>query len=227
MELLEGTRAFLELKAAEEIADELCIMAKKKDVVFAIPGGRSVSGIFSHLVKQRIPWNKVHIFMVDERFVPLSSEQSNFKLAQETFLNILLQQRQLPKEHVHPFTFIPGKEHDAIAQYEKLLMRYGGFDVVLVSSGEDGHIAALYPDHASVRNKHTGFIRVNDSPKPPQDRMTASASLIKKASCGIIVFFGEEKQEAFDDFTNGSLSYVNCPAKLIPLCSSSFVFHTK
>lgn len=166
--------------------------------------------------------------MVDERFVPLSHELSNYRLAHEVFLSKLLHERAIPKENIHPFTFNQNEQLKALEQYEKLLKRIGGrFSIVLLSSGEDGHVAALYPEHASVRNRHSGFIRVVDSPKPPAERMTASASLIQSSSHAFLLFFGEEKDEAFQLFLDESTKPGDCPAKLITSCPNSYVFHTK
>ncbi len=227
MELLEGTRVELEKRAAQELAEELMRCAKKKDAVLAIPGGRSVAGIFKYLARLDVPWRNIHVFMVDERFVPLESELSNYHLAHQHFLGQLIRTQKLPKENVHPFTFQSGRKLQALEDYEKLLKRYGGvFDVVLLSGGEDGHVAALYPEHSSVRNSHNGFIRISDSPKPPNDRMTASAGLIKKSGLGIVVFFGEEKDEAFMQFSDPTVSERACPAKLITFCREHIVFHT-
>ena len=65
MNLIESTREECETKAAQVIADKLTQLASEKPhVVFGIPGGRNVAGIFSKLLSHNsIPWKKVHIFM--------------------------------------------------------------------------------------------------------------------------------------------------------------------
>ena len=94
----------LEKKAADIIADNINDMLTKQDkVVFAVPSGRSVAGIFKNLKEKKIPWKKVHVFMVDERFVPIEDDESNFKLAKDNFIDGLLSKGILPKQNVHPF----------------------------------------------------------------------------------------------------------------------------
>jgi len=70
------------------------------------------------------------------------------------------------------------------------------FDLILISSGEDGHVAALFPNHHSVRKQAEYFLTMNDSPKPPPERMTASLSLLKRSTIALVLFYGEGKKDA-------------------------------
>ncbi|MDK1031047.1 MAG: 6-phosphogluconolactonase, partial [Planctomycetia bacterium] len=173
----------LQRAAAELITDSIVgLLAEKELVVLAVPGGRSVSGIFALFRAQDIPWRKVHIFMVDERLVPLSDDRSNFKLAREGFTDALVAEGKLPQENVHPFVFDGSKEDSGLAGYEEELRDLGGAcDIVLLSSGEDGHIGALYPNHHSFRDESEFYVAMHDSPKPPPDRMTMSRKLLLRA----------------------------------------------
>ena len=84
---IKSTRKNLEKYAAEVI--ENCIrkvLKKQGRVVFAIPGGKSVTEIFKNLTTISIPWEKVHLFMVDERIVPLDDKESNLRVAHESFI---------------------------------------------------------------------------------------------------------------------------------------------
>jgi len=81
MQLITNSKENIEIKAASLIKQKIEILLKsQKFVSFAVPGGRSVLGVFDKLKNEKIDWKKVHFFMIDERLVPLESEESNFKL---------------------------------------------------------------------------------------------------------------------------------------------------
>ncbi len=220
-QIIKGHREEVEEKAADKIVDSvLRLLSQKDQVIVAIPGGRSVAGVF-HLLKEKdLPWNKIHIFMVDERLVPVDDAESNFKLANDVFIEDLINNGKLPKGNVHPFLASEG-----IAKYEEELKKHGGvYDVVLLSSGEDGHIGSLYPHHHSISNESAYFVQMNDSPKPPPNRMTMSRKLLLKAKVALIMFLGEAKREAYNKFLDKKLELMSCPAKLVQLIPNSFAF---
>ncbi len=92
-------------------------------------------------------------------------------------------------------------------RYEEVLAKHGfRYDIILLSSGEDGHVGALYPHHHSIMDKHHGFIVMDDSPKPPPERMTSSLSLMQTADTALILFVGEAKREAYIKFNDAAVS---------------------
>ncbi len=225
--MIRGARNELEKKAAELIRDSVFrVLRSKKCAILAVPGGRSVSGIFRHLMKDRfMPWDDVHLFMVDERLVPVTHEKSNFRLAKETFLQYLVDEGRLPKENLHPFVMDNFKSDFGAEKYAEELKGCGGvYDIVLLSSGEDGHVGALYPDHHSVRDESEFFIVMHDSPKPPKDRMSMSRSLLLRAETALLLFFGEAKREAFEKFGRDADDYEACPARLVHKIKNGYVF---
>ena len=221
--ILKGTREEMEQKAVEIISSSIKeILTKKDHVVFGIPGGRSVSGIFQKLLDADIDWNKVHIFMVDERLVAIEDKESNYKLAHFSFIGKLITQGKITASHLHPFIYQPSEKDLGIKEYEKELSSLGGtYDLLLLSSGEDCHIGALYPDH-SVHDESPFFLTMEDSPKPPPKRMTISRKLLLKSRCAILLFFGEGKREAFEMFGSTD-DHVRCPAKLIEKIPRNYV----
>jgi 6-phosphogluconolactonase len=209
-----------EIKAANIISISIKEIVKQKGkCIFAIPGGRSVSGIFNILKDKDVNWKKVHIFMVDERLVPLTDLASNFKLAKDTFLDYLVSQGKLPVENLHPFEFEKG-----IQEYESDLRENGGtYDIILLSSGEDGHVGGLFPNHHSIEDESSDFIIMNDSPKPPPKRMTLTKSLLIKSQVAIVLFLGEDKRDAFLKFQDKNVSISQCPTKLVNKVKNSYV----
>ncbi|HRH51104.1 MAG TPA: 6-phosphogluconolactonase [Panacibacter sp.] len=112
----------------------------------------------SDAYKNKIDWSKVHIFFGDERFVPLSDERSNAKLAYDTLLNHV---NVLPENiHVMPTENI--SPEDAAKEYEEILKEYfpktensklktvNSFDLIFLGMGDDGHTLSLFPGKTAV-----------------------------------------------------------------------------
>ena len=201
-------------KAADLISEKITqLLETKAEIVLAVPGGRSVPKIFDKL--KNMPWDKVHIFMIDERLVPLDDEYSNFKLVAGHLLDA-------PRKNMHPFIYRPDTDDKGLHHYEDELKKHGGsYDIILLSSGEDGHVGALYPNHNSINNNAEFYITMEDSPKPPPARMSSSRKLLLRSKVAIILFMGTPKEEAYRKFLDESLPLEACPAKLaadIPEC---------
>lgn len=190
------------------------LLKKQKYVVLGVPGGRSVEFIFKILKKKNIPWNKVHFFMVDERRVPISSKESNFRILKRNLISSV----KPPQGNVHPFNY-----KKPILSYTKELKKYGGrFDIILLSSGEDGHVGGLFPFY-TIEDESDNFIIFDKSPKPPLKRMTASRKLLEKSKIAILLFSGEEKELAFKMFNDEKISINGCPAKLVNKIKENYV----
>jgi len=225
MKIINAKRKELEIKAANLITSKIHEYLKTQShVILAIPGGRSISGILSLLKHQNIPWDKVHIFMVDERLPQTNDSDSNFKQAEKDFLEYLVKQNKIPGTNLHPFTYFNFPEEKGLEAYKNELKELSdGFDITLLSSGEDGHVGALFP-YNSIKNPSDFFIIFNDSPKPPAKRLTSSRKLLEKSKTAILLFFGEEKAKAFKNFQDNKLSIIDCPAKLVYEIEDSHIF---
>ena len=215
-----------EKQAAGVIADSIGELLKVQDsVVLAVPGGRSVAGIFEALKKEDIEWARVHIFMVDERLVPLDNEESNFLLVKKHLTDSLIRAGRLPEKNAHPFRLDPHAHDRGLSEYAEEIKRFGGsYDVVLLSSGEDGHVGALYPSHHSFEDNSEYYVRMDDSPKPPPKRMSMSRKMLLRAKVAIALFFGEAKMVAYSMFKEDAVSPEKCPVKLILKVRESYIF---
>ncbi len=187
---------------------------KKAKIVFGLCGGRSIVGILNALKEQQqlispTTWRKLQFFMVDERRVKITDDDSNYRGVYELFLKDAVATGLIKKKQLHPF------ETDA-NDYQRALGKFGGkFDVVILGVGEDGHVAGLFPGHWAFESDYEGFISFDDSPKLPPFRITATKNLLKKSTFGIGLFIGESKKEAFLSFQNDNISLEQCPAKLL------------
>lgn len=222
----ENNQARLLQRAAQLLCEKLReALAAKEQVNLAVPGGRNVAGIFQIMQGEDIDWQRVHFFIVDERLVPLDHPDSNYKLLLENFIDPLARAGRIAPGNAHPFIFDPVQEDCGTKAYEQVLAKHGfRYDIILLSSGEDGHVGALYPNHHSVADTHHGFIVMHDSPKPPPDRMTSSLSLMQTADTALILFVGEAKQEAYTKFNDSQYPVSACPAKLVLTLKDTTVF---
>src|SRR5580698_5045857 len=72
----------------------------------AVSGGSTPKLMFAEMAKAKFDWSKVHLFWVDERVVPPTDSQSNYKLTNDYFLiaahfpaaNVHRVQGELPAE---------------------------------------------------------------------------------------------------------------------------------
>jgi 6-phosphogluconolactonase len=217
MKTYRGKRELLERHAVHIIQE----YAKgKRRIVIGLVGGNSVRGIYALLRNARLPWRNMHFFMVDERLVPLTSRKSNYRLAYSAFLKHLILKKKIQKGNVHPLDYA---KKDFLRKYEAEFRKLGGrFDIVILSAGEDAHIASLFPKHHSVVDNSSYLITMHDSPKLPKARMSASKALIEKSQMAILLFFG--KKRAYAKFMDSTITAEECPAKVVKHIKEANVF---
>src|SRR5687767_8042408 len=85
----------------------------------ALSGGNTPKKLYQLLAsdefKDKIEWSRLHIFLGDERHVPLSDERSNAKMVFETLLDHV----PVPRKQIHMIrTDIPPE--NAAEEYEQL-----------------------------------------------------------------------------------------------------------
>ena len=213
-------------RAARHLCEKLQeALTAKKLVNVAVPGGRNVAKIFQVMQGEDIDWQRVHFFIIDERLVPIDHPDSNYKLLQDHFIDPLARAGRIAPGNAHPFILDASSMDRGAKRYEEVLSEHGfRYDIILLSSGEDGHVGALYPHHHSVMDKHHGFIVMDDSPKPPPERMTSSLSLMQTADTALILFVGEAKRGAYTKFNDAQCPVAACPAKLVLALKDTTVF---
>ncbi|MDO8281542.1 MAG: 6-phosphogluconolactonase [Thermodesulfovibrionia bacterium] len=124
----------------------------------ALSGGKTPAALFRKIVKLKdsFQWDKTHIYLVDERFVPHSDPKSNFGMISES----LLRHINISDSNIHP-VFIEKDAGSSAARYEKDLISSfnltGGalprFDLILLGIGHDGHTASLFPETQALNEK--------------------------------------------------------------------------
>ena len=228
------------IKAAGELEGALAQVARRifkvcatkgshEPLVLGLCGGRSVVGLLSALEKESAHQPKellgrLQFFMVDERLVPLTDEQSNFGGLKRLLFDSLVERKVISDSQLHPFITRQSAADFGCSDYLKELGSHGGrFTVVVVGVGEDGHIAGLFPRHPSLQETNDSFVCFHDSPKPPSDRMSASPALITGADLSVVLALGEGKRAAWEAFCSTEVSTTDCPAKLATNSQSCLV----
>ena len=146
----------------------------------------------------------VHLWLADERCVPLDDPESNAKLISETL--------DLPAATLHTVDGTLGPDEAATAYASEL----GDvvLDLALLGLGPDGHTASLFPGHATLEQHASRVLPVSDSPKPPPDRVTMSLDSLGAARSLLLLVTGEDKADALArTLAEPSLE---APASLLP-----------
>jgi 6-phosphogluconolactonase len=135
------------------------IAANRGRVAICLTGGSSPKQLYQLLAtdayRSRIPWDRVHWFIGDERFVPADDPLNNMGTARRIFLD-----SHAPASNIHPIPTDTASPQEAARGYESELQSFYGadrldstrplFDVVLMGVGPDGHTASLFPDDAAL-----------------------------------------------------------------------------
>lgn len=214
----DSERLFTEV--ASKIGEFLVSQSSNKQIVVALPGGRSVVKLLDAMLPaiRALPQAvraKLQFFMVDERVVELTSPDSNFKMLNELFYSKAIKEELINNSQLHPFEISSEPIEVTVKSYGDKLSNFGGvFDLTVLGVGEDAHVAGLFPNHHSVKNSANQFITFKDSPKPPPYRMTASRKLVESSKMAVGLFVGEGKRDALELFRKEEL-VENCPAALL------------
>lgn len=199
------------LDAAQAIEDfVLWQLKEKEEISIALSGGQSPQPVYKVLAKnKKIPWDKVELFMVDERYVPKNSSEANFKMLEETLLSKLP-----PIKAFYDFnTNLPLEE--AAKQYDEMLEKRKGklFDLVLLGMGSDGHTASLFPKSSALKEK-IKLATISQSPDG-LGRLTLTYPALLNTERVMFLIQGEEKEKLVEALDLNSKKTSDFPAKMM------------
>ncbi|THD71437.1 MAG: 6-phosphogluconolactonase [Bradyrhizobium sp.] len=160
--------------AAERIMTR--IAANRGRVAICLTGGSSPRQLYQLLAtdacRSRIPWDRVHWFIGDERFVPANDPLNNMGAARRIFLD-----RYAPAGNIHPIPTDTADPQQAASRYERELQLFYGanaldsarplFDVVLMGVGPDGHTASLFPGYPAMEETKRWVVGVPEAHVEP------------------------------------------------------------
>jgi len=134
-------RELMMLALADKLAGELADFLRREDrASFCVPGGTTPGPIFDTLSGVDLDWDKVSVFLNDERWVPEDSPRSNTRLLRER----LLRGKALRANLVPLYQPAPQPE-DVLADLEAQLAPHLPISVLLLGMGADMHTASLFP----------------------------------------------------------------------------------
>ena len=135
-------------QAAAELICEDCHSAlanRAGSYTLGLSGGKTPPLMFDALTELPMPWDRVHVFQVDERVAVPGSKDRNFTQLSERLLKSI----RIPDENVHPMPVEDDDLESACRRYEEAICRVTGtrsLDLLQLGLGDDGHTASLPPD---------------------------------------------------------------------------------
>lgn len=181
----------------------------------ALSGGNTPQRMYQILSEspymETVPWDKMHIFWSDERYVPLNDRQSNAGMAFKYLLNNV----PVPKENIHPIPYLSTPE-DSARSYEKTLKEFFSreilrFHLVMLGMGADGHTASLFP-HTEVLKEKERWVKEVYLPEQNSHRITLTYPLINSAANVVFLVQGKEKAAALTKVLKGTSGPEEFPA---------------
>lgn len=184
----------------------------------ALSGGNTPRPILSLLAtspySSRINFNKLHVFFVDERCVPPTDDQSNYKMINECFLKFV----KIPAENVHRMK----GEIDAVQaaeEYQQDIIKHFGteepeFDLILLGMGPEGHTASLFPGTAAVSDRKSLVIG-HFVPNVNANRITMGQRLLNKGRIVMFVVTDTSKADVLNLIFHAPYCPVLLPSQIV------------
>ena len=190
-------RDMLMIDLANQLAGELnaCLM-NHDHASFAVPGGTTPGPVFDTLSAADLHWDRIHVLLTDERWVPEESERSNTRLIRDR----LLTGRAAMAQYVPLYAETETPE-DAIEDLSANLAPELPISVLLLGMGADGHIASLFPGadnlDAALDDRAPPLMAMR-APGAPEPRITLTAPVLAAAMSTHILITGAEKRETLE-----------------------------
>jgi 6-phosphogluconolactonase len=174
-------------------------IAERGRFAVALAGGHTPAKMYvlwarEHIHDAEIPWDRVHLFWSDERYVPSDDPLSNYRMTKET----LLAHVPIPPANVHPMPTEIAPPDKAAAAYEADLRQFFGpeppeFDLQLLGLGVEGHVASLFPGSPVLEEKKAWVAAVTAPAEPPL-RLTLTPVVLNRARNTFFLVAGENKR---------------------------------
>jgi 6-phosphogluconolactonase len=213
----------LSFSLAELVKNLIVTTAENRDFYLAISGGNTPRKLFQTLALPQfsalIPWQKLHIFWVDERCVPSDHKESNYLNAKESLLDHVT----IPPENIHAIRGAAEPEMEVLryAKDVKESLPKGAdgvpkFDLMLMGIGDDGHTASLFPTEGGLNpGSETELCLVAEHPISRQKRISMSLPLINGAEKVVFIVSGSEKSSVTADIVLQKEGFTAYPAALV------------
>lgn len=183
----------------------------------ALSGGRITQKFLASFVEQsksqKISLSQVNFFWADERCVPPTDAESNFKMAND----LLFVSLKISPEKIHRLRGEDSPEAAAKQAEAEIRSVVGAnahgqpvLDLIFLGLGEDGHVASLFPSEPETWISDKAVFRaIDNSPKPPPKRITIGYQTIAAARQVWMLASGVGKEAALREslLQNGKTSF--------------------
>lgn len=216
IEVLSDRAAAIERSLNLVMSKIKAAIASRDLCTIALSGGSTPKALYAALAQQNLPWEKIHVFWGDERYVSADCPESNQRMAREAWLF----QVNIPDRNIHP---MPTDAVDPAADAQKCerqIQEFFGvtageipvFDIILLGMGDDGHTASLFP-HTEALQVCDRLVTVGN--KDGQPRITFTVPLINQARCVIFIVAGASKKDALAQVFAPQADCNTYPSRLI------------
>jgi 6-phosphogluconolactonase len=175
----------------------------------ALSGGNTPRRLYQLVaaapLSEQLPWAQTYVFWGDERRVPPSHPDSDYRMARETLLDhVPVPEGQIFRMHGE------GLASDATRDYEIQLQRefelgvrdWPDFDLVLLGLGAEGHTASIFPGTRAVSDL-THMVLIYDVPQLGSERMTLTRPVFNHARNILFLVSGKDKADALAGAIDG------------------------
>jgi 6-phosphogluconolactonase len=189
----------------------------------AISGGHTPERFYRLLATTQeaksLPWDRIHVFWVDERYVPPDSEASNYKLAADTFLDKV----NIPAQNVHPIPTEYEDMTDAVRVYEREIRQVFGlqpgeiptFDLIVLGMGADGHTGSLLPNSYAAFDTDDLACVVYVMDNTGMNRITLTHPVLMAARGLVVLVSGQEKAQTLKEVLTTEPDEVKYPIHVL------------
>src|SRR5579862_8684243 len=192
-----------------------CALAATPRATLAISGGSTPKLMFQDLAKAPFDWSRVHVFWVDERGVPPTDAQSNYKLAKEIWL------ADFPSGNVHRIQ--AERDPELAAQLYATEIReffqlapgeMPRFDIIHQGVGPDAHTASLFPGQPLI-DDDKDLVAAVYVEKFQQWRITLLPGVLRAAKTTVMLVAGGDKAEALRSVLHQPYNPKKYPAQIV------------
>ncbi len=187
----------------------------------ALSGGGTPSLLYRLLAdepwKSQISWDKTFVFWGDERRVPSTHVDSNYRMAREA----LLEHVELPHENIFrmPSDGLATGDSQSYAKtirshFKLNYEEWPHFDLILLGLGTDGHTASIFPGTRAVSDL-SNMVLVYPVPKLNTERITFTLPVLNHARNILYLVTGEEKALILAEVIDGERRPSKYPAQAV------------
>jgi len=196
---------FLNQLLQDAVAEINQVFNDKNNILIGLSGGNTPKHFYQRLGEIVVlPWENLYFYSIDERFIPLNDERSNFKM-----INSTLFAGAIAKNFVNHFYYFEtelGKK-ECLEDFEKRTKKRlkNGMDLVFLGLGSDGHFASIFPN-TDLMN-HSDFVFATETEQfVVRERLTMSAELIMKSKKIMVLLSGKEKMQLIKQIENSEIN---------------------